>query len=130
MTVELHPDRRELGGVRLGSHRDDLIRSGDWCESFDEETGHYLDQDERGLAVQLVDDVVVSITARDECLFGKNDLIGSPLDLVVKLLDLADLTQSSSGEAVTFYESRDIGLLVADAIVLQLTLSDYSLIRE
>lgn len=132
MTVTLRPIEGELGGVRLGSHRDDILASGIWDESIDEETGHHLDSVVQGISVTLVDDVVVSVTARDECVFSGQNLIGAPLAAVKEILAKGAPTTTFDGEAIKIYELDNIELYVdvAGQIVVQLALSDYSLVDE
>jgi hypothetical protein len=124
------PGTRCLGGVCLGDTAELVLLSGDYVrdETAGSET-QCLQRSDPDVMVTLSDDIVVSITAFDECLVDGVNVIGLPLDAVAWRLGGVS-EQTGQGEVDMFQTASGVEIWIRDGSVCQLSISDWSLIQD
>ena len=124
------PSARCLGGVCLGDPADLILQSGDYVREDNPATDEqYLRRWQPDVIATLSDDIVVSITALDECEVDGVDVIGLPLESVAwRLGGIAE--QTGRGVVDMFETTSGVELWVRDGSVCQVSISDWSLVKE
>jgi hypothetical protein len=124
------PDDRCLGGVRLGSTRDEVLALGEYFEDhLHESGGDFLQRFSPDVIVSVSDGIVVCIGASDQCLLDDVELIGTTLDLAAAMLGGIS-EQTHTGEVEIYETGSGVELYVRDGRVCRVLLSDWSLIPE
>ena len=129
------PTERCLGGICLGTTREEILARGDFVEDVPSDPDDLDDEgDLRRLAppemsVTMSDGIAVSITAFDECLLDEVNLIGLPLDAVAwRVGGIAQ--QTMQGEVGGYETGSGVELWVRDGVVCQVHISDWSLVTD
>jgi hypothetical protein len=122
------PHSRCMGGICLGASRAAALALGAWVE-HDDDLGYRLERPGAGFKLSLSDDVVISIGAFQECYLDEINLIGQRFEFAVALVG-GDARQTEDGEVAIYEFDGGLEFYVRDDRIIQVHLSDWSLVRE